>query len=98
MGARWPRLEFRMELAPHEPRMLLEFDDFHELAVRAQAGQAHAPLHELVAVLVGDLVAMAMPLADLRHAIHLGDFRSTRESRGVRTEPHRAAHVSDVLL
>ena len=39
-----------------------QLDDLDELAIRAHAAQPQSVLDELVAVFVGDLVAMPMPL------------------------------------
>ena len=46
--------------------MLGQFDDFDQRAVGARAGEPHAVGGELLAVDVVELVAMAMPLGDLR--------------------------------
>ena len=53
---------------------------------------------EQVAIRVRDLVAVAMPLADLGDAVDLGGARAAREPARIRAEAHRAAHVGDVLL
>src|ERR1051326_4361641 len=56
------RLELGVELAADEPRMLRILDDLDELPVRAHTAQPKTVLHEQVAILVGHLVPMAMPL------------------------------------
>src|SRR5260221_11251917 len=93
MGARRPRLELGMELAPDEPGMRRQLDDLHELPIRRQPAEPHTVVDEEVAILVRNLVAVTMWLADLGDAIHLRDARSAREATGIRTEPHGAAHV-----
>src|SRR5204862_7662354 len=92
MRPRRPRLELRMELAADEPRMLRVLDDLDQLPVGTHAAEAKAVLGELLAIFVRDLVAVTMPLADLRDAVYLGGLGTALQSRRVRTEPHRAAH------
>src|SRR4051812_32459984 len=98
MSARWARLELGMELTADVPWVLRVLDDFHELAVRAQSRQPESVLNELIAVLVGHLVAVTMPLADLRDAIHLGDAGSSGKTRRIRAQAHGSTHVGHVLL
>src|SRR6266571_4877521 len=93
MRSRGPGLELRMELAADEPRMLRILDDLHQLAIGTDAAQAQSMLDELIAIRVGDFVAVPMPLADFGEAVHLGHLRAARQPRGIRAEPHRAAHV-----
>ena len=59
-----PRLELGMELARHEPRVVLQLDDLDEPAVRRLAGQQHAGRLERRAVAVVDLEAVAVTLVD----------------------------------
>src|SRR3712207_2458882 len=77
------RLELRVELAADEVRVRLELDHLDERAVRREAAQQHAAVRELVAILVGDLVAVAMALADVGGAIDLGRARAAREAARV---------------
>src|SRR5436190_8561946 len=98
MRPRRPRLELRMELAADEPRMLRVLDDLDELTVGTHAGELEATLDEHVAILVGHLVAVTMPLADLRRTIDLGGPGPASEACRVRAEPHGPTHVRHVLL
>src|SRR6266550_1238791 len=98
MRARGARLKLRVELTADIPRMRLKLHHLDQRSVGRKAAQVQSVLDELVAVLVVDLVAMAMPLADLRLAIDRGGLRSWSEPAGVRAEAHGTAHVSDVLL
>src|SRR5687768_947708 len=96
--ARRTRFELGVELTAEEPRVLRILDDLDELAVRADAGETHPMFGKGVAKAVGDLVTVAMPLADLRNAIHFGRFRSAVQARGIRPQAHRSSHVRHVLL
>src|SRR5690349_11647167 len=78
--------------------MIGELHDLDERAVRAETTQAQPMFDEGVTVLVGDLVAMAMPFAHLGYAVHLRGFGPASQSTWVCAESHRAAHVRDVLL
>src|SRR6185437_16028122 len=60
---RGPRLELGMELAPDEPGMRRQLDDFDELAVGREAAELHAVLHEEVAVGIRNFITVAVPLA-----------------------------------
>ncbi len=60
------RLELRMELHGHEPGMLGDLDDLDQPPVGAGAAEVHPVLGELLAVGVVELVAVAVPLGDLR--------------------------------
>src|SRR3954471_2035783 len=64
------RLELRVELARHEPRVVLQLDDLDETTVGRLPGQGHAGRLERLAVAVVDLEAVAMPLVDDLLAIH----------------------------
>src|SRR5256714_5486434 len=55
-------------------------------------------LHELVAILVIDLVTMSMSLAHLGHSIDRRRLGSDAEPTRVGAEAHRPAHVCHVLL
>src|SRR5688500_18319633 len=98
MRPRGARLQLRVELAADEPRMVSQLHDLDERPVRTQPAESKSLLDEHVAILIRDLVPMAMALAHLGHAIHLSGLATASEATRVRAEPHRAAHVGDVLL
>ena len=58
-------LELRVELAAEEPRMLVQLDNLHQVAIRRGAADRSARLFQWLTVGVVELVAMAVPLADL---------------------------------
>ena len=55
-------LKFRMELARHEKRMILQFDDLDELAVGRQPAEHETGLLEFLAVGIVEFVAVPVPL------------------------------------
>jgi len=55
------RLELRVELARDEPRVIGQLDDLDETALLERPRDDEPVLDELVAVLVVDLVAVAVP-------------------------------------
>src|SRR5690349_21009400 len=67
----WARLELRMELAGHEPRVVGELDDLDEPPLLERAGDHEPALDEPRAEVVVDLVAVAVTLVDHRLAIGL---------------------------
>ena len=85
-------LELGVELAGHEPRVVLELDDLDEPAVGRLAGQEHAGRLERLAVAVVHLEAVAMPLVDDLLAVDRGGLRAGRElgrveARGASSRP-----------
>src|SRR4051812_35480198 len=72
MRTRRTRLELGMELAPDEPRMLGELDDFYKLAVGRQSAESQPVLHEQIAISIRHFVAMPVPLAHLCYSINFG--------------------------
>ena len=73
-------------------------DDLDDVAVGAHAGGDEAVLLERCAVLVVELVAMAVPFVDLLDAVGLGGPAPGSQGAGPGTEPHRAAALADRLL
>src|SRR5690606_26290632 len=59
-----PALELRMELTADEVGVIVELDDLDQAVVGAHAAQAEARGLERLAIVVVDLEAVAMPLAD----------------------------------
>ncbi len=63
------RPEFRMVLDGHEPRMVGNFDDFHEGAVGTGSHGNHAGMNELFPVVRIEFVAVTVPFADVQSAV-----------------------------
>ena len=89
------RLELRVELHRHEPRVPGQLRDLHELAVGRPAGDAHAFLGQRRLVQAVELEAMAMALVDQIGAVDLPRQRSGRQLARVAAQPHRAAELVD---
>src|SRR3972149_4920117 len=62
MGLPRPGAQLRMELAGHEPGMVGELDDLHELLLGPEAGDPEAVLFQVLEVLVVHLEAVAVAL------------------------------------
>src|SRR3989454_3630698 len=95
MGLPRARAEFRVELPGHEPWVIGQLDDLHELLVGPDARDPEAALLERVEVVVVDLVAMAVPLPDGALPVGLGSGAALAEHDGVEPEAHGAALVLD---
>ena len=92
------RLELRVVLAGDEERVVGELDHLDEPLVRRGAGDDQPGGLEPLAEEVVDLVAMAVALVDDRLAVDLARLGVRVELHRVGPEPHRAAHVGDLLL
>src|SRR6185369_5832109 len=93
-----PALEFRMELATDEIRMLRKLDDLHQAIIRASAAQHQARARELLAILVVELEAVTMAFGDLLVLVQLERVAAGLERARISTEAHRAALVLDATL
>src|SRR3954466_1724343 len=76
-------LELGMVLAADEVGMPGELDHLHQPELLVDAGRHHAALLQPGAIGVVDLVAMAVPLADLLPAIEGGCERTGLERAGI---------------
>ena len=92
------RLELGVELAGHEPRVVLQLDDLDEPAVRRLTAQEHPGGLERLAVAVVHLEPMAVPLVDDLLAVDRSRLRAGRQPRRVQPQPHRPALVLHVAL
>ena len=96
--ARRPRLELRVELARDEPRVVGQLDDLDQPPLLERARDDEARVDELLAVLVVDLVAVAVALVDDGLVVGVARPRPLRDLDRLRAEPHRAAEILDLLL
>src|SRR5690349_16257617 len=90
--------ELRMELAAQEVRMILELDDLHEAMVGAQSRHCQTGLLQGLAVLVVQLIAMPVPLADLGHAVSIVRVGSWREHARIGAKAHGRTLINDAPL
>src|SRR5215470_816909 len=86
------RLEFRMELASEEPRMLGRLDNLHVISVRRASRNLQSRCHQRFFEVAVEFVAMSVALADFELAIRLVRKRSRLEFARPRAQPHRTAH------
>jgi hypothetical protein len=93
-GSKGLRLQLRVELHPHEPRMVGPLDDLGQGAVGAHAGEEQAAFLERRLVVDVDLVAVAVAFADPVGAVDRVDDAVAGEHRFIGAEAHRAAHVA----
>ena len=100
-GACGPRLELGVELAADEVRVVRQLDHLDQPAGRATAPESTMPwLLERLAVVVVDLVAVAVALADLGRRRRPSAARDARRRARTGYAPRRivAALVGDVAL
>ena len=60
----WPRFKFRMGLCGDEPGMLRKLDHLDDPSIRGNAGQLHAVFGQGLAVVVVDLIPVAVALVN----------------------------------
>src|SRR5512135_2135441 len=87
-------LELGVELAAEEPGMARSLDDLDQAVVRVDAGEDQARVRQRVPVRGVELVAMAVPLADVDGPLGLVGERSFLELAAELAEAHRAADVA----
>src|SRR5207249_8541969 len=98
MRAVRPGAELRVELRADHPRVIADLADLDERAVRGRAARDEAGRFELGAVLVVELVAVAVALGHLVRLVGAMGARAGDEPAGVLAEPHAAALVHDPAL
>ena len=91
-------LELRVELDADEPLLLRLLHNLHEPAIRGQACQTQARVHQLGTKLVVELIAVAVALGDLRCTVGRAGQRILRQHAGILAETHRAALGGDAHL
>src|SRR6476646_3677850 len=92
------RTVFRMELCCQEPGMILELDDFDQLAIRRQPAQHQSLCRQLFSVGVIELEAVPVSFANFIHSIHLMSERALHEAAEIASQSHGPAFVADALL
>src|SRR5438034_3471452 len=92
------RLELRVELAGHEPGMVGELDDLDEPTLLERSGHSEPRVDQRRAVVVVDLVAVAVSLVDDGLAVCVVGACPLHELDRLRTQSHRAAEILDLLL
>src|ERR1035437_3448965 len=82
-----------MELAAQEEWIAGNFDNLDISCIGSGAAQPQATTSQQRFVLAVELVAMAMPLADLCSAVGAGGERTLLQDAGPRAQPHGPAHL-----
>ena len=94
-----PAFELRVELDAHEPGVVGQLHDLHQPLVGGQAGQYQTCVGEDLAVVVVELIAVAVALADLIGSIcPVGKGVVACDPAGVGPQPHGAALGGDAPL
>ena len=91
-------LELRMVLHADVERQRCQLHRFHKAAVRRQAAECQPRFRQRLAVVVVELVAVAVALGDLRCAIAARHSGTRRDRAGIAAETERAAFVNLVAL
>src|SRR5437764_1376066 len=86
-----------MELAAQSPGMVRELADLDVNRVGGLAGQVQAVLRQNRLELAVELIAVAVPFADLRRAIRGTRETAFREIARVRSQTHGAAQFVDAF-
>src|SRR5262245_49505655 len=84
-------LKLGMKLASNEKRVIRDFDDFNQLAIRGKPAEYIPSLLESLAVSVIELEAMPVALLDNERAVKPCRARSDDQLAWLRAQPHRSA-------
>src|ERR1019366_8332696 len=90
--------KFGMKLARHKKRMVLQFDDLHQFAIRREAAEYEAGFLKFIAISVIEFVTVAMPLVDHEGAVQFRGGRAKCKLASLRAQSHRAALFGHLLL
>ena len=91
-------LELRVELGAHKPGMVLQLHDLHQPLIGGQARQSQACGPGGGAVVVVELIAVAVTLGDLRRAVQRPAPAALCQAAGIPPQAHGAALVGDMHL
>ena len=83
-----------MELAAQEPRVIGDFNDFHQRAIGGLAAENHAHIRKAFAVGIVEFVAVAVAFVDTGRFVGFESVRPFRNGAGIRTEAHCSALVA----
>src|SRR5215472_10974670 len=85
------RLEFRMELAPNEVRMIRQFHHLHVSAIGRRSGNAQSRRSHWLFVLAVELITVPVPLTDLERAVNFRRQSIRLDAARPGSQPHRPA-------
>ena len=89
----WLRLELRMELDRHIPRMGWQLDDLNELAIERSADDLETVIRQCLFIQAIEFVPVSMTFVDYRLSVELMRSRSRLELARIRSEAHGAAKI-----
>src|SRR5687768_7017474 len=90
--------EFRVKLACHKERMILQLDNLDQFSVRRRAAENKTGFLVLSPIGIVEFIAVTMAFIDEKCPVEMGRLGADRELTRLRTEPHRAAFVHDIFL
>ena len=91
-------LELRVSLCTNPERVICHLNEFDKSLVGRGATANKACFFKARAIVVVELITMAMALADNSLAICGGNFCTWFKLRLIGTETHRSAHVGHITL
>src|ERR1044071_1448373 len=91
VGLVWFAVEFGVELAGDEERMLGQFNDLDQLAVGGKSAKDKVRLFEPLAIGIVEFVTMPVALVDDKGAIKPGGFCADHQLAGLGAQQHSAA-------
>ena len=83
-----------MELAAQEPRVIGDFNDFHQCAIGGLAAENHAHIRKAFAVGIVEFVAVAVAFVDIGCFVGFESVRPFRNGAGIRAEAHGPSLVA----
>ena len=98
MRAVWPGFKFRVGLCGDEPGMIRNLNHLDDPSVRGDAGQLHTVFRQGLAVIVVDLIAVAVTFVDRFLSVQPIGFGGFVQDAGIRTETQGSADILDVVL
>ena len=99
MGLVGAALQLGVELDAHEPGVVGQLHDLHQALVGGETGQLQARLGQLLAVVVVELIAVAVALGDLVGAVGpVGKAVVVGDAAGIGPQAHGAALLRDAPL
>ena len=94
----WLRLELRMVLHRHEPRVCSQFDNLDQAAIRTCSRHLQSGIDKLLTIRRIELISMSMTFADFALAVSAGRASSFGQNAGLSAQSHRAALVPNAFL
>src|SRR3989344_2962920 len=88
MGRARPRSKLGMKLHAHEPGMVGQLDDLHQVALGVDPAERHARAHVPFAIGVVKLIAVAVPFRHVLPSIRFVGTTALVDAARIRAETH----------